>query len=135
VALGVSTVAYLVFYVVVGTGSRIGLVEIGVALLVALVAAAAVLAVVLVAVGLLHLLGVSNAWAALGLAFGLVAVVLGIIYAGIAASMQPGDEGWNMLFLVEAAVVPVPTWLTYAVGLLVGDLRRRAARNRLNLTA
>lgn len=129
VALGVSAVLFLIFYVAVGAGTGIGLIEIGVALLVALAATVVVLAVVLIAVGLLRLLGVRSAWAALGLAFGLAAVVLGIIYAGIAASMPPGDPGFNMLILVEAAAVQVPTWLTFAVGLLVGDRRNRAARD------
>lgn len=128
VALGVSAVLFLILYVAVGTGTSIGLLEIGIAVLLALVAAAAVLAVVLGAAGLLHLRGVHSAWAALGLAFGLVVVVLGIVYAGIAASMQPGDPGFSMLLLVEAAAVQVPTWLTFAVGLLVGDRRNRAAR-------
>jgi hypothetical protein len=130
VAVGVSAALFLILYVVVGTGTRIGLIEIGVALLVALAATVVVLTVVLIAVGLLRLLGVRNAWAALGLAFGLVAVVLGIIYAGIDASMSPGDPGFNMLILIEAAGVQVPTWLTFAVGLLVGDRRNRAARDR-----
>lgn len=129
VALGVSAVTFLILYGVAGTGS-VGLLEIGIALLLALVAAAVVLAVILVAVGVLRLFGVRNAWAALGLAFGLVTVVVGIIYAGIAASMQPSDPGFNMLILIEAAGVQVPTWLTFAVGLLVGDRRNRAARDR-----
>ena len=130
VALGVSAALFLIFYVAVGTGTGIGLLEIGIALLVALAATVVVLAVVLIAAGLLRLLGVRNAWAALGLGFGLVVVVLGIIYAGIAASMSPSDLGFNMLFLLEAAAVQVPVWLTFAGGLLVGDLRDRRARNR-----
>jgi hypothetical protein len=133
VALGVTTVAYLTYYVVAGTGDRIWL-GVGIALLVALVGAAVVLASVLIAVGLLRLLGVNNAWAALGLAFGLVAVILGINYASIG-----GDE-WSMLAFEVAVGVQVPTWLTFAVGLLIGDLlnraaRNRAARNRASLTA
>lgn len=130
VALGVCAGLLLIFYVTVGTGTSIGLLEIGIALLVALAATVVVLAVVLIAVGLLRLLGVRNAWAALGLAFGLVAVVLGIIYAGISASMPPGDPGFNLLILVEAGAVQVPVWLTFVVGLLVGDRRNRRARNR-----
>lgn len=127
VALGVTAVAYLIFYVASGSsgiGSGVGL-----ALLMALVGAAVVLAAVLIAVGLLRLLNVSNAWAALGLAFGLVAVVLGLNQATI------GLDEWSMLFLMVAVGVQVPTWLTFAVGLLVGDLRRRAARNRASLAA
>lgn len=48
-----------------------------------------------------------NAWAALGLAFGLVAVVLGISYAGIA-----GGEEWDVLVFEVAVGVQVPTRLT-----------------------
>lgn len=128
VVFGVNAVV-LVIYMAIGT-SGFRLMETGIGLLAAIVVTAAALAVVLVAVGLLRLLGVRNAWAALGLAFGLVVVVLGIVYAGIAASMPPGDEGWNLLFVMVAAVGSVPIWLTYAVGLLVGDRRNRAARDR-----
>ncbi|PUB24336.1 hypothetical protein C8K30_10982 [Promicromonospora sp. AC04] len=137
-AVGVSAVVYLILYLVFATGSGVGVIEVGVALLVvllaALVATAVVLAVLLIAVGLLRLLGVNSAWAALGLAFGLTVVVLGIIYAGIAASMQPGDPGFNMLILLEAAGVQIPVWLTFAVGLLVGDRREQAARSRVSPT-
>ncbi|MFD6443580.1 hypothetical protein ACFWEJ_00665 [Promicromonospora sp. NPDC060204] len=122
VALGVTTVAYLVYFVVGGGGSRI-LSGVGSALLVALVGAAVPLAAVLIAVGLLRPLGVRNVWAALGLALALVVVVLGINYAGI------GDDEWAMLVLKVAAVVQVPTWLIFATGLLVGDLRNRGARS------
>lgn len=128
VALGVSAALFLILYVAVGTGTSIGLLEIGIALLVALAATIVVLAVVLIAAGLLRLFGVRSAWAALGLAFGLVAVVLGIIYAGISASMPPGDPGFNLLILEEAAGVQIPVWLTFVVGLLVGDRRARAVR-------
>ena len=125
---GVNAVLLVVYMAIVGGGFTLP--ETGIALLVALVATVAVLVVVLVAVGLLRLLGVRNAWAALGLAFGLAVAVLGISYAGIAASMPPGDEGWNLLFVMVAAAGSVPAWLTYAVGLLVGDRRNRAARDR-----
>ncbi len=128
VALVVGAAAFLASYVLAGSGG-FGLLETGIALVVALVASAAVLAVVLVTVGALRLAGVRSAWAALGLAFALVVVVLGIIYAGIAASMQPGDPGLNMSLLMTAAGVQVPTWLTFAVGLLIGDRRNRAARD------
>lgn len=129
VALGVGAVTFLILHGVAGTGS-IGSLEIGIALLVALVAVSVVLAVILVAVGVLRLFGVRTDWAALGLAFGLVALVLGVMYVGIAASVQPGDPGLDMLLLAEAAAVQVPTWLTFAIGLLVGDRRDRAARDR-----
>ncbi|WP_129789125.1 hypothetical protein [Promicromonospora panici] len=54
---------------------------------------------------------------------------MGIIYIGIDASMSPGDPGFNMLILMEAAAVQIPVWLTFVVGLLVGDRRNRAARD------
>lgn len=128
VAVVVGAVVFLAIYVVAGTG-QFGFLEIGLGLLIALLATATVLAVILVAVGLLRLVGVRSAWAALGLAFGLAVVVLGIVYAGIAASMQPTDPGFNMSALLTAAGVQIPTWLTFAVGLLIGGLRNRAARD------
>jgi hypothetical protein len=128
VVFGVNAVLLVVYMAIVGGGFTV--LETGIALLVALVATVAVLGVVLVAVGLLRLFRVRNAWAAVGLAFGLAAVVLGISYAGIAASMPPGDEGWNLLFVMVAAAGSVPSWLTYAIGLLVGDRRNRAAPDR-----
>lgn len=128
VAVVVGAVVFLAIYVVAGTG-QFGFLEIGLGLLIALLATATVLAVILVAVGLLRLVGVRSAWAAFGLAFGLAVVVLGIVYAGIAASMQPTDPGFNMSALLTAAGVQIPTWLTFAVGLLIGGLRNRAARD------
>jgi hypothetical protein len=131
VAVAVGAVVFLVLHVFGGTGQlgQFGLLEIGLGLLIALLATATVLAVILVAVGLLRLVGVRSAWAALGLAFGLAVVVMGIIYAGIAASMQPTDPGFNMSAVLTAAGVQVPTWLTFAAGLLVGGRRHRAARD------
>lgn len=129
VAVAVSAVTYLILYVQAGSGS-FGLLEVGIGLGVALVATVVVLGVLLVAVGLLRLVRVRSAWAALGLAFGLAAVVLVILYAGIAASMQPADPGFNMILLLTAAGVQVPVWLTFAVGLLIGDRRNRAAPDR-----
>lgn len=126
VVLAVNTVLLVVYSAIT---SGLSLLQTGIALLVALAATAAVLAVILVAVGVLGLLGVRSAWAALGLAFGLFVVVLGIIYAAIAASMPPGDEGWNLVILVGAAGASVPTWLAYTAGLLIGD-RRNRARNQ-----
>lgn len=128
VAVVLGAVVFLALYVFAGSG-QFGFLEIGLGLLIALLATATVLAVILVAIGLLRLVGVRSAWAALGLAFGLAAVVVLTIYAGIAASMQPGDPGFNMLALLTAAGVQIPTWLTFAVGLLVGDRRGRAARD------
>lgn len=130
-AVVVGAVVFLVIYVFAGTGQfvQFGLLEIGLGLLIALLATATVLAVILVAIGALRLVRVRSAWAALGLAFGLAAVVVGIIYAGIAASMQPTDPGFNMSALLTAAGVQIPTWLTFAVGLLVGGRRSRAARD------
>lgn len=128
VAVVVTTVAYVI-YLMVGPGSSINLRLIGAAVLVGLLGAAIVLAAVLVAVGLLRMLRVSNAWAALGLAFGVVAVIQGIDYATIG-----GDE-WRMLTFQVLAGVQVPAWLTFAVGLLVGDLRNRATRNAVSPAA
>jgi hypothetical protein len=127
VAFGITAVAYLIYYMVMAGGSSIGS-GVGIALLVALVGVAVVLAVVLIAIGLLRPLRVSNAWAALGLAFGAAAVVLGIIYPGIR------DDEWAVLSFQVAVGVQLPAWLTFAVGLLVGDLRNRAARHRAALT-
>lgn len=124
--LGVNVVVFLLYLVIVGGGIRLP--DAGAALLVALVATVAVLGAVLVAVGLLRVLGVRNAWAALGLAFGLAAVVLGIVYAATAASTPPGDEGWNLLFVMVAGAASVPSWLAYAAGLLVRDMRGRPAQ-------
>lgn len=128
VAVVVGAVVFLAIYVVAGTG-QFGLLEIGLGLLIALLATVTVLAVILVATGLLRLVGVRSAWAALGLGFGLAVVVAGIAYAGIAASMQPGDPELNTGLLLTAAGVQVPAWLTFAVGLLIGGLRNRAARD------
>lgn len=127
VAFVVTTVAYLIYFTAVGAGSFGSAVDS--ALRAALMGAVIVLAAVLIAVGLLHLLRVSNAWVALGLAFGLVVVALGISYANI------GNDGWGMLGLIAVAGAQIPGWLTFAVGLLVGDLRNRAARNAVSPAA
>ncbi|MEU4388643.1 hypothetical protein [Promicromonospora sp. NPDC023805] len=128
VALVVTTVAYLIYSTAIGGTGSFGS-EVGNALRVALMGVVVVLAAVLVAVGLLRLLRVSNAWAALGLAFGLVVVALGIGSASIG-----GDE-WGMLGLVVVAGAQIPSWLTFAAGLLVGDLRNRTARNAVGPAA
>ncbi|MEV0950503.1 hypothetical protein [Promicromonospora sp. NPDC050249] len=128
VAFAVTTVAYLIYFAAIGGTGSFGS-EVGNALRVALMGAVIVLAAVLVAVGLLRLLRVSNAWAALGLAFGLVVVVLGISYASIE------EDGWGLLGLVVVASAQVPSWLTFAAGLLVGDLRNQAARNAVSPSA
>lgn len=128
VAFVVTTVAYLI-YLMVGPGGPITLRLVGAAMLVGLLGAAIVLAVVLLAVGLLRLWGVGNAWAALGLAFGVVVVIQGIDYATI------GDDDWRMLTFQVLAGVQVPAWLTFAVGLLVGDLRNRVTRNAVSPAA
>ncbi|MFD6138909.1 hypothetical protein [Promicromonospora sp. NPDC060271] len=129
VAFVVTTVAYLI-YVLARPDGSIDLRLVGIALLVGLVGAAIVLtAVLVVAIALLRLWGVSNAWAALGLAFGVIAIIQGIDYATI------GDDGWRMLTFQVLAGVQVPGWLTFAVGLLVGDLRNRAARNAVRPAA
>ncbi|MFD6140496.1 hypothetical protein [Promicromonospora sp. NPDC060271] len=129
-AVAVGAVVFLAVHVLAGSG-QLGLLEIGLGLVVALLATVAVLLVILVAIGLLRLVRVRSASAALGLAFGLAVVVLGISYAGIAASMQPGDPGFTMSALLTAAGVQVPTWLTFAVGLLIGGRRGRVAQDRV----
>ncbi|GAA2234351.1 hypothetical protein GCM10010413_37070 [Promicromonospora sukumoe] len=126
VSLGVSTVAF-VTYSAVSTGGSIRP-EVETALFVALVGVAIVLVAVFLAARLLRPLGVDNAWAALSLALGLATVAMGITYAGA----EP-DE-WGMLLFEVAVGVQVPAWLTYAVGLLAGDLRNRAARRRVDPT-
>ncbi|MGI5187722.1 hypothetical protein ACQEVI_06225 [Promicromonospora sp. CA-289599] len=126
-AVVVGAVVFLALHVFAGSG-QLGLLELGLGLLIALLATATVLAVILVATGLLRLAGIRSTWAALGLAFGLAVVVVGISYAGIAASMQPGNPGFDTSLLLTAAGVQLPTWLTFAVGLLVGDLRSRTVR-------
>lgn len=128
VAVAVGAVVFLAIYVVAGTG-QFGFLEIGLGLLIALLATATVLAVIVVAISLLRLAGVRSAWAALGLGFGLAVVVAGIVYAGIAASVQPGDPGLDTGLLLTAAGVQIPAWLTFAVGLLIGGRRGRAARD------
>ena len=137
VAVAVGAVVFLVLHVFGGTGQlgQFGLLEIGLGLLIALLATATVLAVILVAIGALRLVRVRSAWAALGLAFGLAVVVVLIIYAGIAVSMQPGDPGFNTSLLLTAAGVLIPTWLTFAVGLLIGGRRNRAARDSAVVSA
>jgi hypothetical protein len=127
VAFVVTTVAYLIYFAANRTGSFGS--EVGNALRAALMGTVIVLAAVLIAVGLLRLLRVSNAWAALGLAFGMVAVVLGISYASISS------DGWGVLGLVVVASAQIFVWPTFAVGLLVGDLRNRAAENPVSPTA
>lgn len=129
VAVVVGALVFLALHVLAGSG-QLGLLEIGLGLLIALLATATVLGVILVAVGLLRLVGVRSAWAALGMAFALAVVVMGIVYAGIAASMRPGDPGFNLFALLTAAGVQVPTWLTFAVGLLIGGRRGRIAKDR-----
>ncbi|WP_454859331.1 hypothetical protein [Promicromonospora soli] len=89
----------------------------------------AVLVALLIAVGLLRLVGVCKAWAALGLAVVLVALAGGIYY--VADEGWRGDEEqWDILILMVAALASIVTFLAYAGGLLVGDLRDRRARNR-----
>jgi ABC-type Fe3+-siderophore transport system permease subunit len=134
VALGVTALIALV-YVLVGaaTAGDEEPLQVGETLLYtlpfALAAVVAVLAAVLAVVGLLSLLGVRNAWAALGLAFALVAVGCALRYVADRPWVSD-DEDWDLLFLIVAMVASIPTWLTFAAGLLVGDRRNRAARDR-----
>ena len=104
--------------------------QMGFDVLFAVVAVVVVLAAVLVAVAVLRLLGVRSAWAALGLAFCLAVVALVIICAVMVASMLPDDEGWSLIIVFGPVVASVPTWVTYAVGLVVGDWRSRVAQER-----
>ncbi|WP_369375318.1 hypothetical protein AB1046_11310 [Promicromonospora sp. Populi] len=135
VAFGVTLVLSLGYMAIVSGLTPVSdlLSGLGTFLLVTFAVTAVVLIAVLVAVGLFRLLGVRNAWAALGLAFVLVAVVFVLRYV----SDEPwrnDDEEWDLLVLYVAAFASIPTWLTYAVGLLVGDLRARTER-RVGATA
>ena len=128
VAVVVTTVAYLI-YAMAGPGDSIEPRLVGAALLVGLLGAAIVLAAVLAVIGLLRLWGVGGAWPALGLAFGVVAVIMGIDYATI------GNDDWRMLTFQVVAGMQIPAWLTFAIGLLVGDLRKRAVRDPVSPAA
>ncbi|WP_129789126.1 hypothetical protein [Promicromonospora panici] len=101
----------------------------GAALLIALAVTAVALAAVLVAVWLLRLRDVHSAWAALGLAVVLFAVVCALVYVAV-AQPWPSGAGWGAALVVVGAIASIPAWLAYAVGLLVGDLRHRAARGQ-----
>lgn len=110
--------------------SNLSLATVGFTLLSALAVTAAVLVAILVAAGVLRLLRVGGAWPVLGAAFALIVVVLAVSYALIAASLPPDDEGWNLLFVIGPAVASIPTWLTYAAGLLFLGRRDRATPAR-----
>jgi hypothetical protein len=105
----------------------------GSALLIALAVTAVALAAILVAVRLLRLRGVRSAWAALGLAVVLFAVVCALMYVAVAQPWRSG-AGWGAALVIVGAIASIPAWLAYAGGLLVGDLRGRAARNRVSPT-
>jgi hypothetical protein len=102
--------------------------ELGAAVLFPLGVVLAVLVVVLLAVGLLRLFGVRSLWAALGLAFLLVAAGC-LLYYVVDLSRGQSGEQWNLLFLFVTAIATIPSWLAYAAWLAIGDRRRnRAAR-------
>ncbi|WP_369375320.1 hypothetical protein AB1046_11315 [Promicromonospora sp. Populi] len=102
----------------------------GIGLVAALAVTVGAFLTILLAIGLLRLLGVRNDWAVLGVAVCLAAVICAVIYAMIAASLPENDEGWNLLPVVAAAAASVPTWVGYAVGLLIRGRRDRRSRNR-----
>jgi hypothetical protein len=130
VAFGVTAVASVIYLMFVDTWQDM----IGFTLRFVIGATVAVLAAILVAGGLLRLLGVRNDWAALGLAFVLVAVVWAI--RNVTDEPWRGDdEEWDLLFLAVAAIASIPAWLAYAGGLLVGDLRDRRSRKSAGSTA
>ena len=101
---------------------------VGITLLFALVVTVAVLAAILLAVALLRLQGVQNAWGALGVALVLFVIACSVYY--VAETPWRGDEEeWGVLMLIGLATRSAAAWLAYAVGLLVGDRRNRAVRD------
>jgi hypothetical protein len=128
VAFAVTVVLTVVYLAALGGG--FGLWELRAAALFPLGVVLAVLVTVALAVGLLRLFGVRSAWAALGLAFVLVAVGCAIRYVADVPWVHD-DEEWDLLFLFVAAAATVPSWLTYAAGLAIGDRRDRRARSEV----
>ena len=127
VAFGVTVVA-AVFYMTVGVGG-FSPGELGLAVLFLLGVVVVVLVVVLAAGGMLRLLRVRSAWAALSLAFIVVAVGCVLRYVADVPWVHD-DEEWDLLMLTVAAAASLPVWLVYAAGLAIGDRRARAARDR-----
>lgn len=127
VAFGVTTAGSLMYM----TDSETGLdpETLGIALAFALAVVLAVLVVILLAVGLLRLLGVRSAWAALGLAFGVVAAGCLLYYVTDTLWGEEGEQ-WDLLFLIVTAVATIPSWIAHAAGLAIGDRRDHAARER-----
>jgi drug/metabolite transporter (DMT)-like permease len=124
VAFGVTAAAGLIYLAYGDLGPD----YVGTTLLFALAVTVAVLGAILLAVALLRLRGVRNAWAALGVAVVLFVVACAVYY--VAETPWRGDEEeWGVLMLVVLAAGSVSTWLAYAVGLLVGDRRDRAVRD------
>lgn len=124
VAFGVTALVSLIYL----ASGDFGLDYVGTALLFALAVTAAVLAAVLLAVGLLRLRGVSDAWAALGVG-AVLFVAAGAVYFVAETPWRGDEEEWGVLMLLVLAAGSVATWLAYVVGLLVGDRRDRAARD------
>jgi hypothetical protein len=130
VAFGVTVVA-AVFYMTVGVGG-FSLDELGLAVLFVVGVVVVVLAMVLAAVGMLRLLRVRSAWAALGLAFIVVAVGCVLRYVADVPWVHD-DEEWDLLMLTVASAASLPVWLVYATGLAIGGpgpRRDRAAQDR-----
>jgi hypothetical protein len=127
VAFGASAVVASIYLVLGGTGLTPA--EMGLAVLFVLAVAVAVLVVLLVADGLLRLVGVRNAWAALGLALVLVAVAYALRYVADAPWRSDGEE-WGLLVLDGMVLASIPVWLSYVAGLVAGDLRSRRAREQ-----
>jgi len=125
VAFVVTAVAATIY--VTGGTPALDPVDVGISVLFALAVVVAVLVALLLAGGVLRLLGVRNAWATLGLAFGLVAVACAVRFV----TDQPwryDDAEWDLLFLVLAAAASLPAWIACAVGLAIDGRRRRRAR-------
>ncbi|MFD2028357.1 hypothetical protein [Promicromonospora aerolata] len=124
VAFGVTAAADLIHL----ASGDLGPDYVGITLLFALVVTVAVLAAILLAVVLLRLQGVQNAWGALGVALVLFVIACSVYY--VAETPWRGDEEeWGVLMLIGLATRSAAAWLAYAVGLLVGDRRNRAVRD------
>ena len=124
VAFGVTAAADLISL----ASGDLGPDYVGITLLFALVVTVAVLAAILLAVALLRLQGVQNAWGALGVALVLFVIACSVYY--VAETPWRGDEEeWGVLMLIGLATRSAAAWLAYAVGLLVGDRRNRAVRD------
>jgi hypothetical protein len=124
VAFVITVVLALVYLGVFDGGLELW--DLGAAVLFPLGVVLAVLVVILLAVGLLRLFGVRNAWAALGLAFVLVAAG-SLLYPVADTRWGSGGEEWDQLVVLVTAIATIPSWLACAAGLVIGDRRNRRA--------